>query len=102
MNLEQIRSLNGRTVLVKPARPDDLNAVGLRGTIRVHDLPTNQGVLQVEIVLSYPELSDMGGREAHEETIPLSQMDVVRLIDSDVTGTGAYEFTLTEGGKTVE
>lgn len=102
MDLEQIRSLDGKTVLVKPAVSDDPNSVGLRGTLRVHDIPTNQGVLQVEIILSYPERSDMNGREAHEEIIPLSHTDVMDLLASDVTGTGTYEFALSEGGKTVE
>ncbi len=102
MTLEEIRRLDGKTVLVKPARSDDPNAVGLRGTISVHDLPTNQGMLHVEVVLGYPERSDMGGREAHEERIPLSQMDVIRLVDSDVAGTGTYEFTLSEDRETVE
>lgn len=102
MTLEEIRHLDGKTVLVKPARADDPNAVGLRGTIRVYDLPTNQGMLHAEIVLRYPERGDVDGPAAHEENIVLSQIDVIRLIDSDVTGTGAYEFTLAEDRKTVE
>jgi hypothetical protein len=100
MDLEEIRSLDGKNVFVKPAVPDDPNSVGLRGTLRVHDLPANQGLLQVEIVLNYPERSDVHGREAHEEIIPLSQVDVMSVLASD-QGTGTYEFTLSEGGKTV-
>jgi hypothetical protein len=102
MNLEQIRSLDGKTVLVKPGRAGDPNSVGMRGTIRVHDLPANQGVLHAEIIIGYPERSDMNGREPHEEIIPLSQVDVMRLVESDVTGTGAYEFTLSEDGTSVK
>lgn len=102
MNLEDIRSLDGKNVLVKPARADDPNSVGLRGTVRIHDLPTNQGVLQAEIVLSYPERSDVNGPVAHDEIIPLSQEDVMKLLGSDTTGTGVYEFTLAEGGRSVK
>ncbi|MDF3059363.1 MAG: hypothetical protein K0R17_3578 [Rariglobus sp.] len=102
IDFERLRKLDGCNVLVKPARPDDPNSVGLRGTVRVHDLPANQGLLQAEIVLSYPERSDMDGREAHEEILPLSQADVMRLLASDVTGTGTYEFRLSEGGRSVE
>lgn len=101
MNLEDIRSLNGKTVLVKPARSSDPNSVALRGTIRVQDQPANQGHLHAEIVLSFPERSDMAGLEAHEEVIPLSQLDVIKLIDSDITGTGTYEFVLADHGRTV-
>ncbi len=102
INLEELRNLDGRNVLVKPARPEDPNSVGMRGTLRIHDLPTNQGVLEAEIVISYPELSDVNGREAHEEIIPLSHVDVMNLLASDTHHTGAYEFTLSEGGKTLE
>jgi hypothetical protein len=102
MDLEQIRSLDGKNVFVKPAVPGDPNSVGVRGTLRVHDLPTNQGVLQAEIILSYPERGDMNAREAHEEIIPLSHIDVMNLLASDIEGTGVYEFTLPEGGKTVD
>jgi hypothetical protein len=101
MNLEKIRSLNGKIVLVKPAIPDDPNSVGLRGTLKVSEVPATPGMLHVKIVLSYPERSDMNGRAAHEEIVPLSQADVVRLLASEVNGADVYEFTLDHGGKTV-
>lgn len=101
MNLEKIRSLNGKNVLVKPAIPDDPNSVGLRGTLKVTEFPATPGMLRVEIVLSYPERSDMNARAAHEEIVPLSQTDVVRLLASEVNGAGAYEYTLDHGGRTV-
>ena len=101
IDLERIRKLDGANVLVKPAHPDDPNSVGLRGTLHVHDLPANQGVLRVEIVLGYPERSDMDGPPAHEETLVLSQADVMRLLACELAGTNTYEFTLAEGGRTV-
>ncbi len=102
IDLERIRKLDGRNVLVKPAHPDDPNSVGMRGTVRVHDLPANQGVLRAEIVLSFPERSDMNGPPAHEEIIPLSQDDVMRLLASELGGTDTYEFTLPGDGRTGE
>lgn len=101
MNLEKIRSLNGKTVLVKPAVADAPNSVGLRGTLRVSEVPATPGMLHVEIVLSYPERSDVNGRPAHEELVPLSQTDVARLLACEVNGSDAYEYTLDHGGKTV-
>lgn len=102
MNLDDIRKLDGKNVLVKPSRAADPNSVALRGTVRIHDLPANQGILQAEIVLSYPERSDMNGLPAHGELIPLSQEDILRLLGSDTTGTGVYEFTLAESGRSVK
>ncbi|CAM2944899.1 hypothetical protein [Rariglobus hedericola] len=101
IDFEKFRHLDGCNVLVKPARPDDQNAVGLRGTIRVHELPTNQGIVKIEIVVSYPERSDMNGRPAHEEIIPLSHTDVMRLLNSEIGDTRVYEFTLDDGGRSV-
>ncbi len=101
IDLERIRKLDGANVLVKPAHPDDPNSVGLRGTVHVHDLPANQGMLRVEIVLGFPERSDMNGPPAHEDTIPLSHSDVMRLLAGELGDTGTYEFTLAEGGRTV-
>jgi hypothetical protein len=101
MNLEKIRSLNGKTILVKPAVPDDLNSVGLRGTLKVTEIPLTPSKPRVEIVLSYPERSDMNARPAHEEIVPLSQTDVARLLDSEGNGADAYEYTLPHGGRTV-
>ena len=100
IDFAQLRRLDGCNVLVKPARPADPNAVGMRGTIRVRDVPANQGMVQVEIVLVYPERSDMNGLPAHEEIISLSQGDVMRLQANELGDTRTYEFTLDEGGKT--
>jgi hypothetical protein len=101
MNLEKIRSLDGKTVLVKPAVPDDANSVGLRGSLKVTEVPATPGVPRVEIVLSYPERSDVNGRPAHEEIVPLSSVDVARLLASEVNGADAYEYRLTGGGREV-
>jgi hypothetical protein len=102
MNLEKIRSLDGKIVLVKPAIPDDPNSVGLRGTLKVIEVAEPPGMPpRVEIVLSYPERSDMNGRAAHEEIVPLSQTDIARLLASERNGADAYEYTLAHGGKTV-
>jgi hypothetical protein len=101
MNPEKIRSLNGKIVLVKPAIADDPNSVGLRGTLKVTEVPATPDMPRVEIVLSYPERSDVNGRAAHEEVVPLSPTDVVRLLASEVNGADAYEYTLSHGGKAV-
>lgn len=102
IHLEKIRKLDGRNVLVKPARAGDPNSVGLRGTVRVHDQPGTQGMQQVEIVLAYPERSDMNGPVAHEEVIPLSQADVERLLACELGDTKTYEFTLPDTGREVK
>lgn len=88
-------------MLVKPGHPEDPNSVGLRGTVCVHDQPTQSGVLCVEILLDYPERSDMNGPMAHEEVIRLSAGDVARLIAGELDATGTYEFTLPGEGRTV-
>jgi hypothetical protein len=99
MNPDAIRSLDGKNVMIKPAVPDDPNSVGLRGTLRVRET-ASQG-LRVEIVVAYPERSDVNGPPAHEEIIPLSQTDITALLASDVNHTGTCEFTLDDGGRTV-
>lgn len=101
IDFEKIRRLNGRSVLVKPARPADPNAVGLRGTIRVSEVSAAEDVLKAEIVLGYPERSDVNGPIAHHETITLSQVDIQRLLDSRAAETGDYGITLDSGGRTV-
>jgi hypothetical protein len=98
---ERIRKLEGANVLVKPSRPEDPNSVGLRGTVRVRDASASQGGLRVEIVLGFPERSDMGGLPAHEELISLSEVDVLRLLAGELADTGTYEFTLPANGRTV-
>ncbi|MET0263610.1 MAG: hypothetical protein ABW223_11970 [Rariglobus sp.] len=102
IDLEKIRKLDGCNVLVKPTRAGDPNSVGLRGTVRVRDLPGTEAKQQVEIVLAYPERSDMNGLAAHEEVIPLSQTDVARLLACELGDSGTYEFTLPESGRAVK
>lgn len=99
MNPDDLRSLDGKNVMIKPVIPDDPNSVGLRGTLRVREI-AGQG-LHVEIVVVYPERSDVNGPPAHGEIIPLSQTDIAALLVSDVNHTGTYEFTLDDGGRTV-
>lgn len=101
LDLDRVRRLDGANVLVKPAHPEDPNSVGLRGTVCVHDLPNEPGVVRVEIVLDYPERGDMNGPPAHEEVIRLSQADVGRLLAGELGGTGTYEFTLPGDDRTV-
>lgn len=101
IDFEKIRRLDGRSVLVKPARPADPNAVGMRGTIRVSEVSAAEDVLKAEIVLDYPERSDVNGPIAHKETIPLSQVDIRRLLDSQADETGSCEITLEQGGRTL-
>jgi hypothetical protein len=101
IDFEKIRRLDGRSVLVKPAKPADPNAVGMRGTIRVREVSAPENVLRVEIVLGYPDRSDVNGQPPHEEIVALSQADVLRLLDTSVAETGAYGVALDEGGRTV-
>lgn len=99
MTSEDLRSLDGKNVLIKPHIPDDPNSVGRRGTLRVREI-AGQG-LRVEIVVGYPERSDVNGPPAHEEIIPLSQTDITALLASDLNHTDTYEFTLDDCGRTV-
>jgi hypothetical protein len=55
-----------------------------------------------EIVLAYPERSDVNGRPAHEEILILSPADVQRLLETEVDETGAYGITLDAGGRNVQ
>lgn len=86
-----LRALHGRSVLVKPEIADSPNSVGKRGSLRVVDDLELPGYLKVEIVIEFPEMSDMNGLPAHQEIIPLTAHELTELLASE--DAGAYSFT---------
>ncbi|MBW8781482.1 MAG: hypothetical protein JF599_06310 [Verrucomicrobia bacterium] len=86
-----LRALDGRSVLVKPEISDSPNSVGKRGCLRVVDDLELPGYLKVEIVIEFPEMSDMNGLPAHQEIIPLTAHELTELLASE--NGGAYSFT---------
>ncbi len=90
-------SLHNRIVLVKPPKSGELNATGMRGTLRVVEAPERPRGVKVEVVLGYPEMSDMGGMPAHEEVIVLAEDELPALLASEEAGTFSYEVKSADG-----
>lgn len=88
MHTDDIRKLNGRSVLVSTTHDDGRNPkIGVRGSIRV--TPGTDGQPQVELVVEYP---DMKTDAARQQIVPLGSEDVDDLLRSERGGT--YEYRL--------
>lgn len=86
LTAEVFRSLQGRTVLVRPARSGENPVTGVRGSLEVGDDPS-AGRPCVEIVLRFPEMFQ---QQTHERRIRLDDEQLAALLASEVNG--AYEF----------
>lgn len=84
MTVEQLRVLDGQTVLVKPSVANAQNSVGKRASVRVVPSP---GAARVEIVLQIP---DMFTEVAHERVIELTAAEAEQLLACAQDGTFTY------------
>jgi hypothetical protein len=88
----ELKTLHGRTVLVKSTRDLRNPPVALRGTLEVLDSPEAPGELPlVSIAVEFPQ---MFTQPAHRRNIVLSEMDLDRLLATERRGT--FEFTMTD------
>ena len=79
MTADEVRALDGQTVLVVPSVADAQNSVGKRASVRVEQ-PTASAApkdLRVEVVLTVPE---MFTQTAHERVIVLTEAEIERLL----------------------
>lgn len=87
MTAENLRALDGQSVLVKPSGAETKNSVGMRGSLRV---VTSAGPAslhpQVELVVQWP---DMCSQEAQTRSVTLNDDEVNRLLAPALTGAGA-------------
>lgn len=88
MTVTDLRALHNKIVLVKSARDTRNPPTALRGTIEVHEDPTDRSPL-VQVVLDFPQ---MFTTRAHHRTITLDARAVERLLASERNG--SFELTL--------
>lgn len=87
-----LRTLDGKMVLIKSARDLRNPPTAIRGTIAVREIGESFESDQrpeVHLVLTFP---DMFNRAAYEETFALDENEIARLIASEREGT--FEFTI--------
>ncbi len=89
MLTSELKSLNGKSVLVRSASDEHNPPVGVRGRIHVVDTGETGSDLKVEIVLEFP---DMVNEPAHERIIILREDGVERLLASERSG--AFELSV--------
>lgn len=82
-----VRSLNGRIVLVKSSRDQRNPPAAMRGWIEVHENAGATPAVGIAI-----ELPQMFQQVAHHRTIPLDAAGLDRLLASERNGT--FEFTI--------
>lgn len=93
MTLEQLRALDGLTVLVEPSVSDSQNSVGKRASVRVVPSPGAPGgpetaaPARVEIVLQIP---DMFTQLAQERVIELTEKEAQQLLACARDGSGTW------------
>jgi hypothetical protein len=87
MNATSIRSLHGRTVLVKSSCDKRHPPSALRGTLEVRERDGEPP--RVSIALDFPQ---MFSASAHHRDIVLSEDELVRLLASEREG--SFEFTI--------
>lgn len=88
MNATVLRSLHGRSVLVKSSRDIRHPPAAMRGTLEVHDTSAND-LPRVTIAVDFPQ---MFRTPAHRRDIVLSEAQLVELLASEREGT--FEFTI--------
>ncbi|HVS51398.1 MAG TPA: hypothetical protein VHD62_03500 [Opitutaceae bacterium] len=88
MRTFDLRSLDGKTVLVHSARDHHNPPSAVRGTIEIR---TEAGGQRVAVVLEFPQ---MFATRAHRRTRLLAEEEVVRLLASE--NNGAFELTVPE------
>ena len=79
-------------MLVKPEIAGSKNSVGRRGSLHVSDDSSACDGERVDIVIDYPEMTDMNGLPAHAEVIPLTKNELETLLTTE--NAGAYTYTL--------
>jgi hypothetical protein len=84
-----LRTLNGRIVLVKSTRDHRNPPTGMRGWIEVHETPGAPP--EVRIAVEFPQMFSV---PAHHRTIRLDEAALARLLASEYNGT--FEFTIDE------
>lgn len=87
MNATDLKSLHGRSVLVKSAADFGSPQAGVRGTLDVHEYEDSPP--QVRIAVEFPQ---MFRTRAHHREIILTDAELDRLLASEHGGT--FEFTL--------
>jgi hypothetical protein len=89
MNATDLRSLDGKIVLVRSARDRRNPPIAFRGTIEVRESPAGDPLVQ--IALEFPQ---MFTTRAHHRTVTLDEAAVAQLLASEHDG--AYSVTLDE------
>lgn len=88
MNATLLKSLHGRSVLVRSSRDIRHPPAALRGTIEVHE-PAEDAAPRVSIAVDFPQ---MFRAPAHRRDIVLTESQLVRLLASERQG--KFEFTI--------
>lgn len=89
MLASELKSLDGKNVLVRSASDEHNPPVGVRGWIRVVDTGEASGAAKVEIVLEFPDMFD---EPAHQRIIILREDGIDRLLASEKNG--VFELTI--------
>ncbi|QYM80140.1 hypothetical protein K0B96_05865 [Horticoccus luteus] len=85
MTAEELRALDGQSVLVKPSRPGDKNSVGMRGSLKVvTSMGADPREAQVELVVQWP---DMFTQRAEARSVILTNDEVAQLLREARDGT---------------
>ena len=87
---DQIKFLDGRSVLLKPEIFDSQNSVGRRGSLQVvRDANQPEGY-RIEIAIEMPEMGDMAGAHAHAEKLVVPPAELESLMHSEFNGAFTY------------
>jgi hypothetical protein len=89
MNGIDLKSLQGKVVLVKSTRDIRNPPVAMRGTLEVQEDPT--GGSTVSIAVDFPQMFTV---PAHRRRLLLSEEEVMQLVATERRGT--FEFTIHE------
>lgn len=87
MNATVLKSLHGRSVLVKSSRDIRHPPAALRGTLEVHENATGSPLICIAV--DFPQ---MFKTPAHRRDIVLTEAELLRLLSSEREGT--FEFTI--------
>lgn len=87
---DQLKFLDGRSVLVRPEDFQSQNSVGKRGSLQVVRDASAPGGFRLEIALELPEMSDMGGEHGHTGRIPIPAEAIEPMLLTEFNGAFTY------------